>query len=193
MRKQESTQPQQHLNIYDANYLAEYDKRADTELGRKIYQARWKFVTKFCQQGVLLDYGCANGAFHREAPDGIVAHGFDINPFSGYKELHRGMDIDILTMWDVIEHLPDPTFPFQIYKPTWVFVCTPNIHYCESIPSGWKHFKPGEHIHYHTYKTLNAFMLGQGYEWMKWDTTEGELRDISSPNDIMSGAYKCLT
>ncbi|MCB9854463.1 MAG: class I SAM-dependent methyltransferase [Phycisphaerales bacterium] len=75
----------------------------------------------------LLDVGCGPGFFLREAVDrGFTSHGIEVSPFAsdfGRRELQVNITTgaidagslarvtespDVITMWDTIEHLPDP-------------------------------------------------------------------------------------
>ena len=180
--------------MYDYAYLQEYEKRAATDLGKEIYKERWRYVQEFVQKGTLLDYGCATGAFHRSAPKSFDAYGFDINPFAGFDHPHpyNGV-LDILTMWDSIEHLIDPTRPIVKHRPKWLFISTPNIDTAGPTVDdvfNWKHFKPGEHIHYFNLKSLTAVLGCVGYKVVGYSFEEGALRDPKNPKAILSVAAK---
>lgn len=175
--------------MYDEAYLREYEARAHTPIGQAIYCQRWDLVQKYCTEGTLLDYGCGAGAFHESAPEGFRAYGYDINPHSPHKTpLGK---VDILTMWDVIEHLVLPTEPLELCNPQWVFLCTPNIdNATQTDLFGWKHYKPGEHLHYFNLKSLMAVLGCAGYVVMAYDFEEGTIRDPQNPEAILSVAAR---
>jgi len=122
--------------LYDEAYAQRFRERADTDLGRKIYACRWKLVEEYCHGPLrLLDYGCGPGAFHTVSTNGFVTRGYDINPHCGYPSMPKGQ-FDIVTMWDVIEHLDSPVAVIRDLDPTWLFICTPNLHTADTI-STW--------------------------------------------------------
>jgi len=133
----------------------------------------------------LLDYGCGPGAFHKGATNGFKTIGYDINPFCGFdKKPHHKTKVDILTMWDVIEHLENPRSPIDRYKPEYLFICTPNVDSVKDSIINWKHYRPGEHLHYFDLKSL-ILLLGD-YEIVEHNFEEGELRDPSCPKAIIT-------
>jgi 2-polyprenyl-3-methyl-5-hydroxy-6-metoxy-1,4-benzoquinol methylase len=172
-------------------YLEEYKRRGDSPLGQEIMKERWRFISGYLDGGVLLDYGCGSGHFHQWAwrPVGFDTHGYDFNPHSDFKTpVPRGIKIDALTMWDVIEHLPDPRKPIVNFKPRWIFLSTPNIEAAPPDVVSFKHVKPGEHIYYFSRKSLKAFLWCLGYEVLETNTYEGALRDPACPHAIISVA-----
>ena len=53
-----------------------------------------------------------------------------------------------LTMWDVIEHLPDPIKTLKCINADIVILSTPNtdvVRADRALPE-WRHYKPGEHL-----------------------------------------------
>ena len=176
---------------YDERYLAEYAARSSSEIGQRIYAARWAFVQRHCSGGRLLDYGCATGAFHLSRPKDqwqvFDATGYDINPNSIYSLAPKGV-FDILTMWDVIEHLVIPTDPIRGYRPAIVFISTPNIDDVDDFNAvrSWKHWKPGEHLHYFNLKSLAAVLACEGYSIVEHNFEEGLIRAPARPNAILS-------
>lgn len=179
------------MSIYNKQYLEEYAYEASIPLGRSILKSRWDTVKTFCDSGTLIDYGCGTGVFVDEAPSEFVATGWDVNPFSKYSGMRPTGKFDILTMWDVIEHLPAPLSPVTDFNPTFVFISTPNADNVDFNEfSGWKHFKPLEHIHYYSLKTLTMSFASIGYELIHSDFKEGWLRDPQNERAILTAAYK---
>jgi SAM-dependent methyltransferase len=101
-----------------ANYLAERDVRLASARDR----TRW--LTSIVQGGNLLDIGCAAGFFLEAASDRYAATGVEVSAFaSQYARDELGLrvftgeifdapladgEFDVVTMWDVVEHLADP-------------------------------------------------------------------------------------
>lgn len=188
------------IKIYNKEYIDEYYQEGDTELGKKIYECRWDCVLANCGNGdlrdnsyILLDYGCGTGAFIEAAPDNFYCSGYDINPYGPYNdESVVDDDYDILTLWGVIGHLDAP---FEIVKridAEWVFIATPNLNYAPSNFASWKHYKPGEHIHYYNLKGLTMSMACLGYDLVDYDHNEGALRDPKNPLAILTAVYNKL-
>lgn len=176
---------------YNQQYLEEYEQRATTPLGRQINAARWELVQRYCSRGALLDYGCATGVFHTAAPSAFHATGWDVNPASPFHNHLPDGHYDILTLWDVIEHLQAPLSPVLDYAPEYVFVCSPNAdNTTVEWFDKWKHYKPTEHIHYYTPKTLAMSMASIGYKLLETNFDEGRLRDPDNPCAIFTGVYR---
>ncbi len=175
--------------MYDKAYQDEYERRATSKIGKRIYRERWRYVQEYVNHGVLLDYGCGAGAFHASAPSSFTAYGYDINPYSPFNtEIDE--KIDVLTMWDVIEHLVVPTEPIEKYQPEWVILSTPNIDAAPDNIREFKHWKPGEHLHYFNLKSLQAVMACVGYDVVSHNFEEGAIRDPNKPEAIISIACR---
>jgi len=119
------------------------------------YDARLPTYRQFLRRfsaytGRLLDVGCGVGFFVKVARDvGWDAHGSEISPIAvrigreqlGLAQLHVGRiqdagfaqsSFDVITLWDVIEHIPDPvSLLIELRRLLRVggllFVQTPNI------------------------------------------------------------------
>lgn len=177
-------------NLYNKQYLKKYIGLSNTPLGKLIMQARWNLIKSFCNRGSLIDYGCGSGAFIKLAPDSFDVNGWDINPYSRYSKHSPIGHYNILTMWDVIEHLPSPLFPLVEYTPNFIFVVTPNADNTSFEKfNTWKHYKPLEHLNYYTLKTLSMSMLSMGYKYIHHDFNEGELRDPSNREAILTAVF----
>jgi hypothetical protein len=173
-------------DIYNPDYAAKYAKYQATELGQKIYAARWKTIESFCHGKLtLLDYGCALGAFHMSSRNGFKTFGYDINPACGFSEMPKQY-INILTMWDSIEHLHEPFSMIKDLSPQWLFISTPNLESVKGPITEWKHYRPYEHVHYFDRHSLTFHLNKIGYEVLRISFEEGELRDPSNPEAIIS-------
>jgi hypothetical protein len=104
---------------------------------------------------VVLDYGCGVGWFSAFKPSPqIVVDTYDIMPVPQTGIIHD--QYDIVTMWDVLEHIPDFTELHDVFAKTNFVVISIPIK-----PEGleWNkfhHFKPAEHLHYYTKDLLEA-------------------------------------
>lgn len=152
---------------YDADYFARYIRYANTELGRKLTQARLDLVRQFYGDGHVIDVGIGCGAFV-EARGGWT-WGYDVNPMgvSWLKDHGRYRDpyereFGCGTFWDVIEHIPEPGLILaQIRR--WVFISCPIVPGDGPVTEDWKHYKPGEHLWYWTREGLIDWMREHGF------------------------------
>jgi hypothetical protein len=183
-----------HEQQFSKEYISEYEDEAKTPLGRQIIATRWDMVQRHVNDGWVLDYGCGSGSFVDAVPKGFVCHGFDANPYSPYNKCDWATTFhpDILTMWDVIEHLRVPSDIFGLLKHSlrWVFLCTPNIEAAPEDVVSFKHVKPGEHLHYFSRKSLTALLYCVGFEVVEYNFDEGMLRDANNPEAVISLAAK---
>lgn len=172
----ESYTAQYMSGFYQADYKntevdAEYTKRFEHD--KNIAHMRIVELEKVMMPpsgGKLLDIGCANGAFVEAALDcGYDAWGIDLSgaSFHGQGAVderlqvapiadcgHRRRTLDIVTMLDVIEHIPDPKRALRqvngMLKRDGILVLeTPNF---IDMERDRKHVKPTEHLWYLTPK-----------------------------------------
>jgi SAM-dependent methyltransferase len=93
-------------------------------------QAKVELIKRWCARGTLLDVGCALGGFLAVAQEhGFEVEGVEIAEYAAEQARTRlhikvtNSDIysaalapesyDVITMWDVIEHLPDPNLALE--------------------------------------------------------------------------------
>ena len=158
---------------YYENMLRQYSRTAE-----EISKIRWNWISEV-DPAVVLDYGSGVGWFRAWRPKGIKVYSCDIAsyPQTGTQFLMY----DVVCFWDVLEHIPD----FTVIEPILalarnVAVSIPLIPQEESF-STWKHFKPGEHLHYFTPSTLDALLAKYGFELRKAGQPECPPRkDITS-------------
>lgn len=156
---------------------------------RRTSNRRLKLLERFIQPGRLLDVGCAVGFFIDEARKrGWQVEGLDVSSFAvDYARDHFDLaarhgaltDLDyppgaydMVTMWDVIEHVPDPkSYVDQaaaLLRPGGIFaLATPDV---DSLPARltgkrWVGYKLSEeHIYYFSIKTLSQMLEAAGFE-----------------------------
>jgi len=146
---------------YYENMLRNYSKTAE-----QISEVRWRFISQLNPKTVL-DYGSGVGWFRAFRPAGVSVWSYDIMPVP-----QTGIDLrmyDVVCFWDVLEHIPD----FSRIEPVLALA----RHIAASLPllpnnnpqqlSEWKHFKPGEHLHYFSHDTLSALMKTYGFVELK--------------------------
>ena len=133
-------------------------------------------------KGTLLDIGCAAGYFlHIARNRGWSVSGIEMSPEAaafGRREL--GLDIqttsfeeaettagsfDVITAWDVIEHIPDPKafvkHAANLLKHDGLLILgTPNVKsFAARIrKENWKIFKPPEHLFYFSAESIQTLL-----------------------------------
>jgi 2-polyprenyl-3-methyl-5-hydroxy-6-metoxy-1,4-benzoquinol methylase len=156
---------------------------------RKTFQRRLKRVERFAQPGRLLDVGCAAGFFLSEAQArGWEPHGLDVSSFAAHYTRDRfgipaqqgslldldypDASFDLVTMWDVIEHVPDPAAHVdriaRLLPPGGHFaLATPDVASLPAKLTGkrWVGYKlQEEHVYYFSAATLTAMLDKAGFD-----------------------------
>lgn len=128
---------------YYDGLLKQYSKTA-----ADINHVRWLWVQESSPSRIL-DFGCGIGWFRAYAPAGYDVDTFDLMPVPQTGIRHT--TYDLVTFWDVIEHLDDT----QLGSISGLIITAKHIALTVPIYSGdqsqlknWKHYKPGEHIRY---------------------------------------------
>ena len=172
------------VSLYDKSYVVKYGSYENTKLGKHIQATRLLFVRRWATEGKLLDFGCGVGSFVK-ACHGAV--GFDINPYSDYCNIGTLFDkYHIVTFWDCLEHLTDPVKIIKGLNPEYLFVCTPSTDDSKTKLTEWRHYMPGEHVHYFNESSLRALLDKCGYEVFEVNYDESELRRGGGPKNILS-------
>lgn len=181
------------VEIYDRDYHQKYVSYSGTQLGYDLAQFRWSFVSGYMPHGSILDYGCGSGHFESMNPNGTLhVKGFDINPYSGYR--HGSVFLqqyDAVTFWDSLEHVERPDWIIKWLDTDWVFATVPDCgHLSPYHILNWKHYRPGEHIHYFNSWTIKAFLRSLGYEICGCNHGEGVLRDGANSDWLVTVAAR---
>jgi 2-polyprenyl-3-methyl-5-hydroxy-6-metoxy-1,4-benzoquinol methylase len=190
--------PQELYTLYGESYFHNDDSGTvgytnyirDEQNIRKTFQRRLTRVERFgAPPGKVLDVGCAAGFFLSEAQArGWDVQGLDVSSFAArYTQERFGIparngslldlefpenSFDLVTMWDVIEHVPDPHAHMdkiaRILAPGGLFaLATPDV---ESLPAKltgkrWVGYKlQEEHVYYFSADTLRAMLNRAGFD-----------------------------
>lgn len=165
-----------NLDYYE-NMLRMYSKSAE-----QISKIRWDFISEVNPSRVL-DYGCGCGWFRAYRPDYIVVDTYDIG---GYPQTGIILEkYDVVCFWDVLEHLDNFSEIEEILCNTNYVAITVPIKPSNIKLEEWKHFKPGEHLHYFNKKMLDVFFKKYGFKRIK----EGQ-PECPPRQDINSFLYK---
>lgn len=156
---------------------------------RKTFAGRLRWLQKWIKPGKLLDVGCAAGFFLDEAHNnGWDVEGLDVSTFAvqyvqerfGYDTQHGSLlelnhapaSYDLITLWDVIEHVPDPKAYVEkaaqlLKQGGLISLATPDV---DSFPARftgkrWVGYKLSEeHVYYFSVKTLRRMLEEAGFE-----------------------------
>ncbi|MBI5797806.1 class I SAM-dependent methyltransferase [Candidatus Woesearchaeota archaeon] len=122
-----------HGNFF-ADCKVGYEARLDTSKKLQNFKQVLLQIKKMKASGKFMDIGCATGVFLDMAKkEGYDVVGVDISEFAcSYATENFGIEtkkgkledlhlpdksFDIITMWDVVEHVPDPhTFLHEVYR-----------------------------------------------------------------------------
>ena len=177
-------QPASLAEQYDSNYFDLYKKRKPFRIKRA--HNRLSAIELLIAPGRLLDIGCSLGYFVEAAIQrGWQACGIEISPHAAGEAKSLGLDVktgaledarypdasfDCVTMWDVLEHVPDPTLHMRevrrILKPGGIVtVGTPDLGHSafREKREDWRHLKPSEHIFYFEERTLARLFAKTGF------------------------------
>lgn len=204
---------------YDVSYFELYRKRHAFRLKRA--DARLRRIELMMAPGRLLDIGCSLGYFVEAAnARGWQASGIDISEHAAKEACNLGLDVraatldrasfpdasfDCVTMWDVLEHVPDPTEHMlevhRILAPGGlVAIGTPDLgHSAFSLKrERWRHLKPAEHIYYFRDSSIQRLLAKTGFSPVRPPLFGGRsfpgsggarlcalLTRIAQPNDVM--------
>jgi hypothetical protein len=173
---------------YDVTYYYNLLK-IHTHTAKQICETRWKFISQLSFNNkwpVVLDYGCGVGWFAAFKPAFIKDENmdtFDIMPVPQTGMRHT--QYDVITLWDVLEHIPDFTDLEPLLKNTDYVVISLPIRPVGMFWDKWKHFKPGEHLHYYTVELLEAL-----FKLYKFDLLLDEMPECPPREDIHSIIFR---
>jgi hypothetical protein len=114
---------------------------------------------------IVLDYGSGCGFFKAFAPEGVSVDTYDIMPVPT-TGITRDR-YDLVTFWDVLEHIPDFSEIIPVLALTDYVAITVPMKPADVAWSEYKHFKPLEHIHHFTEDSIIALMDRFGFEKIK--------------------------
>ena len=178
-------QPQSLDEQYDSAYFDLYRQRHAFRLKRG--DNRLRRIELLREPGRLLDIGCSLGYFLEAAnARGWQASGVDISPYAAEQARNLGLDVrtgvladagypdeyfDCVTMWDVLEHIPNPTKHMQEVRRVLadgglVVIGTPNLGHSafRRKREHWRHLKPREHIFYFQRPSIVRLLHKTGFD-----------------------------
>jgi len=170
------------------------DYASESALYLKTFGKRMALVRRHLpQKARILDVGCAAGYFLRVAQrEGHDVHGVEMSAAIageaqkalGGERVHVGTldeaitakghepaSFDLVTLWDVIEHVPDPqsllrTIRGLIRPGGKLLLETQNVasRWARLLGRRWHHFKHDEHLYHFTPATIRRLLADCGFE-----------------------------
>ena len=165
-----------------------YDDFGKEEISSRITSKKRINILRLKNKGSVLDVGCAYGFFLSEMPIGWNKYGIEISKFAANfakkinpkakiksnditKNNFPGQKFDLITMWDVIEHLDKPkNVVSEAYKKLSrggkIALTTGDV---DSIiariqKSGWHLYNPPQHLSYFSGKTIKKLLKSVGFK-----------------------------
>lgn len=193
--------------VYTREYFEKYKKYEDTEIGKNIRRARTSFVLGNLPvedfmvytdlEISICDVGIGSGIFIKDMSEGMLrgkVFGSDVNPYAIEWLKEKGLLIDptktrmdVITLWDVLEHMNEPEKFITDCDATYVFVSMPIYKDVEHVLKS-KHLRPNEHLWYYTEESLINIFKTLGYNLLQVTDTES----LVGREDILSFAFKKL-
>jgi hypothetical protein len=140
-----------------------------TPTAKYISEIRWKFI-ECAKAKTILDFGCGVGWFKAYAPDGVTVDTYDIMPLPITGRRHERYDL--VSFWDVLEHIADFNEIKDIFAVTNYVAITVPIKPKYMRWKNYKHYKPLEHIHHFTEDSLKDLMDHFGFKLVKFGLPE---------------------
>jgi hypothetical protein len=156
-----------HVTVsYDASYAHQYDLRPVREMS----ELRWDFIQEMLclpTGSRVLDVGYGNGAFLKRARSAEMSiFGIDLHTEDfgiPVVDFDTPQDYDLTCFFDSLEHFPSFAPIFRLNTRN-VVVSVPNTpDMILTRPAHWRHFKPGEHLHYFSPTSLDRLMRHWGF------------------------------
>lgn len=211
-----SARDRKTTQVYDAQYVADrYDRYETTD---QMSRLRYHILTSVLYQqetlptgsnfssGKLLDVGYGNGSFIRECQrHGWTVEGADVNPtpYKGVKRvplptspLDRSEQYKVITFFDCLEHFEELAGVRRVaYNTDYLLLSFPYYpDWFAETPEKYKHYRPGEHHHWFTPRSLEMIFSvdGQKAEVVYCGTPEDSIRGkLSDGSDnILTCALK---
>ncbi|EKD96185.1 MAG: methyltransferase type 12, partial [uncultured bacterium] len=163
---------------------SDYEKEAESL--KKSFKSRVDIIHKYCDSGILLDVGCATGAFMEVASSKWDVYGVDVSAYAIEQAKKKNLEVfsgvlkdspyiyqkfDVATLWDTIEHVSDPLETIQqlneMTKPgSVVALTTGDVGSLVAKLSGkyWHLYNIPQHLSYFDKNTITRMFKESGFE-----------------------------
>jgi Methyltransferase domain len=157
--------------------------------------------------GSLIDVGYGNGAFLRTASKvipntmGYDVSGYPIPEGSTFEANWLSRMVDVVAMFDVLEHFDDP-YILKYCQANYIVLSTPWCHYNELAAQGtddyasawfenWKHRRPNEHLWFFDAQSITKFAHKIGASVMDISSIEDVIRTpVANRPNILSAVLR---
>jgi SAM-dependent methyltransferase len=203
------------------------DYLRDRDLYLRTYRMRRELILKHKPTpGRVLDVGCAAGYFLKTMHEiGWQTVGVELSrQMASYAREELGLpdvragslesqdlpeqSFDVITFWDVIEHLEDPRPSLaraaRLLKPDGIAVIeTQNVEsrFAKLMGKRWQHYKYEEHLYHFSPRTLPRLLESAGLRQIEWSARRGGkhvsiefiIERARRVHPLVSTAFKVLT
>jgi 2-polyprenyl-3-methyl-5-hydroxy-6-metoxy-1,4-benzoquinol methylase len=168
---------------------------ADEENIKITFAKRLQTIERYVSNGRLLDIGCATGFFLALAKEkGWEVLGTEVSQYSAhYAQEKLGLDVrlgslktldfsagafDVVTMWDVIEHVTDPMAELQEIRRILrdgglLSIITPDAGslVARLLGKRWEEFRRvREHVYFFSRRTMAEMLRQAGFDVLKFES-----------------------
>lgn len=149
------------------SYSLDYKQKQSTDERMSMLRLGWLacwFSPEQLRSVKAVDIGCGSGEFGRVTRRyfGELAD-FDVSGDSISREELEETPWDLVILSDVLEHMPDIEYLFRLnWKHAFISIPQPPLHEHYDELSGWRHFKPDEHLWILNTEGLQAWLKDRG-------------------------------
>lgn len=159
------------------------DYRASEPILRREFARSVEFIRRYRDGGRLLDLGCAYGFFLQEARKHFDVCGIELAADAAEHGRRNGLDVltgvaddatldqlgmfDVVTLFDVIEHLPDPRATLALCRrhlnPGGILVMTTGDFgsaVARLLGARWRLMTPPQHLWFFTVESMRRLSVG---------------------------------
>lgn len=149
---------------YDKQYVVDRYDKYDTTAAMSAL--RLGLLKGHVGKGKLLDVGYGNGAFLKlAAKSGFDTYGCDVHGADyGIRDvpLASSVEWDVVTFFDSLEHFTSLEVIRDLSSRTkTILISYPKRPVDFPQNRAWKHYRPGEHLHYFTLLSLSCLFVGK--------------------------------
>ena len=180
---------------YNENYISCYDDEKYKQATKQLMDIRCTLIREhlYCRGFELLDYGAGRGHFLDHLNQTLsFRKSYYYEPSGGFlfKETFPewgGEPVDVITLWDVLEHIPNIYKFVEDHKFRYYVVSVPNRPRLVELET-WKHLKPNEHLHHFDEESLVKFFKHHGYKKVFTGFPEDQVR--KGAKNILTGIFR---